>query len=67
MARSSTGPNSLPAPNWLSMPVKRAPTGLVMPAWKRGFWRSNAANSVEPDRGNPEMKCIFPIGTLPVW
>jgi hypothetical protein len=27
-----------------------------MPAWKRGFCRSSAASSVEPERGSPEMK-----------
>ncbi|MNF92817.1 hypothetical protein D3C84_754730 [compost metagenome] len=51
-----TGPNSLPALNWPSIEENRLPTGLVMPAWKRGFWRSKAASSVEPERGKPEMK-----------
>ena len=32
------------------------PTGLVMPAWKRGFCRRIPASSVEPDLGSPEMK-----------
>ena len=36
--------------------VEQLPTGLVMPAEKRGFCRSNAASSVEPERGRPEMK-----------
>src|SRR5580658_548191 len=35
-----------------------APTGLVIPAWKRGFCRRIAASSVDPERGSPEMKCI---------
>ena len=31
-------------------------SGPLMPAWKRGFCRSNAASKVEPERGNPEIK-----------
>src|SRR5215469_18705793 len=31
-------------------------SGLVMPAWKRGFWLRMAARSVVPARGSPEMK-----------
>jgi hypothetical protein len=30
-----------------------------MAAWNLGFWRKMAASIDEPDRGNPEMKCIF--------
>ncbi|MNL89630.1 hypothetical protein D3C87_2200770 [compost metagenome] len=51
-----TGPNSLPALNWLSIDENRLPTGDVMPAWKRGFCRSRAASNVDPERGRPEMK-----------
>ena len=40
----------------LSMALNKLPTGLVMPAENRGFCRSKAANSVEPERGRPEMK-----------
>src|SRR5437588_5292533 len=36
--------------------VNRLAAGPDMLAWKRGFWRSNAASKVEPARGNPEMK-----------
>ena len=32
-----------------------------MLAWNRGFCRSSAASSVEPDRGNPAMKWTFEV------
>ena len=31
-------------------------TGLVTPAEKRGFCRRIALNSVDPDRGSPEIR-----------
>jgi hypothetical protein len=41
------------------------PTGLVIPARKRGFWRRMVASKVEPERGRPEMKWMpFSIGGL---
>jgi hypothetical protein len=36
--------------------VNRLLTGIVTPAWKRGFCRSNAASRVEPERGRPAIK-----------
>jgi hypothetical protein len=36
--------------------VKSEATGLLMPAWKRGFCRKIAASKVDPDRGSPDMK-----------
>ena len=42
---------------WESKASNRPANGPDMPAWKRGFCCSRAANSVEPDRGRPEMKC----------
>lgn len=39
-----------------------SPTGLVMPAWKRGFCRRIADSNVLPERGRPEMKCSFSGG-----
>jgi hypothetical protein len=41
-----------------------SPSGLVMPAWKRGFCLRIAESSVLPERGSPEMKCSF-SGGLP--
>ena len=37
--------------------VEQTRPGAGHPASKRGFCRSSAANSVDPDRGRPEMKC----------
>src|ERR1700754_3300238 len=42
----------------LSRAPNRPASGPDMPASKRGFCRSNAASSVEPERGRPEMKCM---------
>src|SRR6266436_5613383 len=45
--------------SWLicrSSAENRLPTGLVIPARKRGFCRNRAASNVEPARGRPEMK-----------
>jgi hypothetical protein len=38
--------------------MKSEPTGLDIPAWKRGFWRRMPASKVEPERGKPDMKWI---------
>jgi hypothetical protein len=38
--------------------MNRAPTGLVIPAWRCGFCRRIAASSVDLERGSPEMKRI---------
>ena len=47
--------------------LKTGPIGLVIPAWIFGFWRRMADNSVEPERGRPEMKwmvcCMFRTST----
>jgi len=43
--------------SWLicrSRAMNSVPTGLDMPAWKRGFCRRIAASSVEPERGSPK-------------
>ena len=51
--------NTAASLRWLvsrSMALNRLPTGLVMPAEKRGFCRSSAASRVEPERGRPAMK-----------
>jgi hypothetical protein len=42
------------------------PTGLVIPAWKRGFCRKIPANRVVPDRGRPEMKWILANDTFQI-
>ena len=34
------------------------PTGLIIPAKKRGFCRRNAASKVESARGKPAMTCM---------
>src|ERR1700704_4451520 len=56
---------------WLicpSRPANSVPTGLVMAAWMRGFWRRMPASNVEPARGRPEMKwmpcCIHALVIL---
>jgi hypothetical protein len=41
---------------WRNNAVISDPTGLVIPAWNKGFCRKMPASSVDPDRGNPEMK-----------
>jgi hypothetical protein len=46
---------SLPAPILRTSEVEIPQSGLDMPAWNAGFWRRIAANSEDPDRGNPEM------------
>src|SRR5580704_3334683 len=48
--------NSLFCPMVVCSEVNNEPTGLVMAAWIRGFWRRMAASRVEPLRGRPEMK-----------
>jgi hypothetical protein len=41
------------------------PTGLVIPASKRGFWRRMAVSKVEPERGRSDMKWMpFAIAGL---
>ena len=45
------------APMVFSMTPNSVPTGLVIAAWKRGFWRRMPASRVEPERGRPETKC----------
>ena len=37
-------------------------SGPDIPASKRGFCRSNAASSVDPERGKPEMKWMDSMG-----
>ncbi|MNP28693.1 hypothetical protein D3C76_1216740 [compost metagenome] len=56
MSVSITAPNSLPALHCSRTPENREPTGLVIPAWKRGFCNRIAESRVEPERGKPEMK-----------
>jgi hypothetical protein len=48
--------HSLPTLTWDTMDEKNAATGLLTPAWKRGFWFRTADSRVEPARGRPEMK-----------
>ena len=55
--------SSLPAETWPITPSNSEATGLDMPAWKRGFWRRIAENSVEPARGRPEMKWNVRLGS----
>jgi len=43
-----------------------AATGLVIAAENRGFCFRMALSSVEPERGNPEMKCIFLVIVLAI-
>jgi len=37
-------------------------TGLLMPAWNRGFCRRRADNNVEPERGRPEIRWTSSMG-----
>ena len=53
--------HSLPTLTWDTRDEKKEATGLLTPAWKRGFWFRIADSSVEPERGRPEMKWKFCI------